>query len=555
MSCPHEWQISAYVDAGLGAADVRGLESHLVGCVRCRRRVVALRDEPRVLRDLAHERLPAPAPPERAGRGVALGLPIAIAALSLASLGASAALELLPRPLRWIAPNERFGVTRMLADLFFTVRDNFSAWFDFAFAIAALGAFAGIAYLAADLVLRRAGSGVRAALALLSFGAAAALLPEPAQAKFVVLGAEEEGGDVKVAVGETIEASVVALGDVVTIEGTVRGDLLAFGDRIRIRGAIEGNLFCAGESVEVSGSVRGSVHCAGQSVRVAATTLGNVYAGADELNIDAAARIAGDLAIACNDCAVEGEVARDLFAAGDSLELAGRGGRDVNVHGSHVAFGPAASYPGAIELHLPEGVEPDVAAGPALGPVTRALLDEHHGPTKPLRRFTLLERLRGHVVMVVAAFLAGLVLFALTPALFDVRVDSVGRFFLSVGVGFAALLTLSGATVLLAVSVVGLFLVPFALLFLVALVFFAPVVVAAVVGRAVMRAESVVFRDFAIALGVGTLLLGVLTGLPGIGGLALFILVLEGVGLLTLDVWDGFQARRAMRFVGADVPA
>jgi len=125
--------------------------------------VIALRDEARVLRDLAHERLPAPVAPARAGRGVALGLPLTIGALALVSLGVSAAIEALPRPVRWFAPTESLGVTRMLVDLVFAIRENFAAWFDFAFALAALAAVAGVAYLASDLLLRRTRTGARAA--------------------------------------------------------------------------------------------------------------------------------------------------------------------------------------------------------------------------------------------------------------------------------------------------------------------------------------------------------------------------------------------------------
>jgi anti-sigma factor RsiW len=551
MSCPHEWQLSAYADTGLGAAEVRALESHLVGCVRCRRRVVALRDEARVLRDLAHERLPAPPAPARAGSGVALGLPLAIAALALVSTAAPAALDALPRPLRWIAPNERPGVSRMLVDLFFAVRDNFSVYFDFAFALAALGAVAGVAYLAADALLRRAGTGARAALALLTLGGAAAFMPAPAEARFEV----RQEDEIVVTADQTIEASLIALGDDVSIDGTVRGDLVVFGDQLRIRGTVEGNVFCAGEDVELAGSVRGSIHCAGQDVRIAATTLGSVYAAGNDVVVDAAARVGTDLAVAGNDCAIGGEVGRDVFAAGDSLELSGRGARDVSLHGSDVGFRASASYPGTIELHMPEGAEPDIAAGAALGQMTRKLLDDEHGPATPIRRFTQLERLRGHLVTVVAAFLVGLVLFALAPGLFDTRVESVGRFFLAVGVGFVSLTALLAAIVLSCVSVIGIPLAIVLVLFMVALIFVGPIVVAAVVGRTVMRSESIAFRDFALALGVGTLLLGILTGLPGVGGFALFVLVLEGIGLLTLDALDWWQTRRAARLAPTDVPA
>ncbi len=548
MSCPHEWQLSAYVDAGLGAADVRALEHHLVGCARCRRRVVALRDETRVLRDLAHERLPAPVAAADAGRGIAFGLPLAVGVLALVSFGAGALLESMPRPVRWFAPTESLGVTRMLVDLAFTVRNNFSAWFDFAFALAALGAFAGVAYLCADLLLRRAGSGARAAVALLLLGGAVAIAPQEAQAKFEVRDAD----DVTVAATETIESSLVALGDTVTIEGTVRGDLVAFGDSVRIRGTVEGNVFCAGEDVEIAATVTGSVHCAGRDVRASGATTGNVYAAGEEVTLEPAARVGADLAIACSDCRLQGAVARDVLAAGESLVLEGSAGRDVSLHAPEISFREVARYPGAIELHMPAGEEADVAPGAALGPVARKVLESDGGPA-PVRRFAQAERMRSKIVTVVSAFVVGLVLFSLAPGMFDVRVESTGRFFAAVGTGFAVLVVVPTVLVLLMISVLG---IPAALvgaLLLGVFVFVGPVVVAAVVGRTVMRAGDGSFRAFAIALAVGLFLLGILVSLPGIGGLALFVLILEGVGLLTLAAHEWWAERRAARL--ADVAA
>jgi anti-sigma factor RsiW len=542
MSCPHEWQLSAYVDGGLEGAEARALESHLVGCAACRRSVLALRDEARVLRELVHERLPAPVAPAEAGRGIALGFPIAVGVLALASFGAGALIESLPRPVRWLAPSESLGVSRMLIDVLFTVRNNFSAWFDFAFAVAALGVVAGLAYVAADRLLRRSGVGARTAVLLLGLVALAGLAPQEAQAKFEL----REGDRVEVAADETLEGSLIATGDSVAIEGTVRGDVLAFGDRVRISGAVEGNVFCAGERVELAGSVRGSVHCAGKSVRVEGETQGNLYGAGSSLEVEPGAKVGGDLAVGCERCQIDGEVARDLLAAGESLELAGSVGRNVGLRGRSVAFRETARLPGAIDLRMPEGAEPDVASGAELGEIQRSVLNHDHA-AGPFHRISVLERIRSRVVLAVSAFVVGLVLFAIAPGMFAVRVDSAGRFFAAVGLGFAALIVIPVALVLLLVSVLGIPVALFGGLLFCVFVFLGPIVVAAVVGRAVMRSPQATFRDFAIALAVGMLLLAVLTSLPVIGGVAFSVLILEGLGLLVLHAHEWWSERRAAR--------
>ncbi len=542
MSCPHEWQISAYVDAGLGAADVRTLESHLVSCARCRRSVLALRDEARVLRDLVHERLPAPVTPAAAGRGIAFGLPLAVAALALASLGASALVEALPRPLRWLAPTENLGVANMLVDLFFAVRNTFAAWFDFALALAALVAFAGIAYLAADALARRVRLGRRSAAALLVLLAAGLLAPDSARAAFEV----RDQDVVLVGADERIDGSLIAWGDSVTIEGTITGDLIAFGETVRIRGTVEGNVFCAGQEIELAGTIGGSAHCAGEDVRVEGSVGKNFYGAGEDVSFEAAARVGGDAAVACESARLEGEIARDLIAAGEDIVVSGRIGRDAGIHAAAVSFLATAVVPGKIDLHMPEGEEPVIATGAALGAITRNVM-EGSAPKTPLKRISQASYVMHRLVMVAGAFVAGLVLFALAPGLFAIRVETAGRFFGAVGAGFATMILAPVVLVLLAITVLGIPAALFGVLLCGALVYIGPIALAAVVGRSVLRSEGATLRDFAVSLAVGLLLLGVLVSLPGIGGLAFAIVIFEGVGLLVLHAHGWWSERRAAR--------
>jgi anti-sigma factor RsiW len=547
MTCPPEWRLSAYVDGGLDAAGAKPLELHLVSCARCRRRVVALRDEARVLRDLVHERLPAPAAPADAGRGIALGLPVATAALALVSFGAGALVESVPRPFRWFAPTEELGVMNMLVDLAFAVRNNFAAWFDFAFALAALAAVAAVAYLAADALARRARTAGRAAALLLALCGAAALA-ERAHAEISIRQSDE--GEVRVGADERIDGSLVAMGESVTIDGEIAGDLLAFGKRVQIGGKVEGNLFCAGRDVEITGSVTGSVHCAGMDVRASSAVGGNFYGAGQDVALEAESRVGGDVALAFEDGQLEGEIARDVIGAGEDLTVAGRVGRDATFHVADVTFLETAVVPGRIELHMPEGEEPTIAAGAALGSIERQVL-EGGAPRTPLKRISQFEFVRRQIVLIVSAFLVGIVLFALAPGMFSARVETAGRFFGAVGMGMLALIALFVGGCMIAMTFVG---APVAVLLFIAmalLIFVGPIAVAAIVGRTVMRSGLADFREFAIALGVGLILLGILISLPVVGVIATIVLVLEGVGLLTFEALDWWSERRAARAAAA----
>jgi uncharacterized membrane protein len=195
---------------------------------------------------------------------------------------------------------------------------------------------------------------------------------------------------------------------------------------------------------------------------------------------------------------------------------------------------------------MPEDEEPVIAAGAALGKISRHVM-EGDAPKTPLRRISQFEFIRGRVMLAVSAFVVGLVLFALTPGLFATRVETAGRFFTAVGAGLAALFLLAVLAILLAVSIIGLPVALFVLLLIAAVIFLGPVVVAAVVGRSVMRGASDSTRDFAVALLVGVILTTILISLPVIGGIAIAVLIFEGIGLLALETLDWWNDRRAAR--------
>jgi cytoskeletal protein CcmA (bactofilin family) len=549
MSCAPEWRLSAYADGDLAPAEVRALELHLVGCARCRRQVIALRDEARVLRDLVHERLPATAPPATAGRGVALGLPLAVGAFALVSLAGGALVEAMPRELAWIAPNQNIGVAEMLFDLVFTLRRSAAEWFDFAFSLAALASAAGLAYFVADALVRRVRIGGRSVAALLLLAGSFALAPRPAQAAFELRRDEA----VVVPADARIDGSLFAAGDSVTIEGVIAGDLIAFGERITIRGTVEGNVFCAGREVELSGTVTGSLHCAGEEVRVEGSVGGNFYGAGDDVNVAPAAKISGDVALAGSDVRLEGELARDLLAAGEDVVIAGRVGRDASLHAQGVALLASAVVAGGLDLHLPAGEEPRIETGAVHGAITRSDLEHSDIEFTPFERFRKARFYLGRLVMLTSAFVVGLILYTLTPGLFGARVETAGRFFGSLGLGFAAMIVIPCALLLLVISVLGIPVAALGGLAMAALFFVGPIVLAAAVGRSVMRPAGASLREFAISLLVGLLLVGVLVSLPGIGGLALAFLIWAGAGLLILHLHELWRARRAARMV--ELPA
>ena len=125
MSCFDELTYAIYADGELAGPRRREVETHLIGCRRCRERVVHLGDEAQLLGEALHERrrrqpvVAAPAP----ARGVAIGigpvlLGVALATSALGWLVETAA----PTSDRWLGPLSPKGAYDMLFDVIFLLR-------------------------------------------------------------------------------------------------------------------------------------------------------------------------------------------------------------------------------------------------------------------------------------------------------------------------------------------------------------------------------------------------------------------------------------------------
>ena len=135
------------------------------------------------------------------------------------------------------------------------------------------------------------------------------------------------------------------------------------------------------------------------------------------------------------------------------------------------------------------------------------------------------------IVRIIAAFVTGLLLFRLLPALVPTHIHSGMDWLKAGGIGFITLVTVPVAFIILAVTIIGL---PVALLSLAlwgAGIYLSKIVVAEFVGRSILKTRS------AISLLAGLVLVVVAVNLPWIGGLINFLLILLGLGALAVSIY------------------
>jgi cytoskeletal protein CcmA (bactofilin family) len=411
----------------------------------------------------------------------------------------------------------------MLFDLIFLARDSAPGFFELCVAVAATGSLAALATFAATAVLRRLGSVAALSLPVLAIIAAA----PPATA--VDLRVRES---IHVTADETREGTLVVNGEFLRVDGVIRGDVFAFVEQMTLRGRIEGNLFAIARDLELSGEVDGSVHAGAENLNVDGQIRGNLYTLSDVLTVAPEARVGLDAFHLGERIRIEGEVHRDLLTGGEHVEIRGSVGRDFETWAKRAKLLPTARIAGDVVAHVRDESHLEIAEAALVGGETsiESFHSVRHGR---LARYTRAAFYFWLLIRLCAAFVLGLLLYALLPGIFSVRLSSGGEFFRSLGVGFVVLVVTPIALLIAGLTLVGL---PIAViggaLYLTAL-YLAGIVVAALIGVSLVRPKSEGLRDFGVALLVGVLILTVATHIPFLGAMLRVVVVLVGLGLLT----------------------
>jgi cytoskeletal protein CcmA (bactofilin family) len=542
VSCFPEQTYAIYADGELAPEERRSLENHLVGCRRCRELVVALREETELLGDVLHERPHASAVqviPAAPARGIALGIGPVLAAGLVFLTAAGWLLEMVqPTADRWIAPMTLKGASDMAFDMIFLLRDEAPAAFEVSLAVAAMASASALLTFALTMLLRRwQGPG----LLMLAAPLVLALPVAESRAHFGI----HEHEDYTLAAGEIHDGTLVVSAHSANVDGVVAGDLLAFSRRLTIRGEVQGNVISVTRQLEIPGTVTGSVHTASVRTHVAGTVGGNLYALTEAFTLAGTGTIRRDGAILGETSVLEGTVGRDLFLGGDRGELRGPVGRNVTAWIDGLTLLDGARIAGNLTAVMPEGSEMELASGAVVGgEIVTEEMDMRHG--RGLSRYTEPHFYVWLAVTLTAAFTVGMLLHLLLPAVFDVRVETTGAFFRSLGVGFIVLVAMPAALCLCAITLVGIPIALMGLALYVASLYVGSIVVAALIGKTLVHPRGEGWGPFGLALLAGLALVAVAAHAPFVGVLVKGVVILLGLGLLTERSRTGWRLVRGL---------
>jgi cytoskeletal protein CcmA (bactofilin family) len=516
-----------YVEGALAAAPTAELERHFRECADCRASIAALTAEAQTLRQALLEDFGGPLPvpafhrPLRVLDVAAFGA--AAAALAwLASTVWSAAGAAVPAALRWLNPFDASSLfDSSLGVVVFLILEGTAMLTS---AMNAVGTIVLIALafwgvLAVSTKRHPPGSAVLVSIAML-----AAALPSLGHALEI-----RRDALANVAAGETVDDTLIALGENIAIDGNVNGDLLAFGRRVTIRGNVSGNVISGAESIGVEGTIGGTVLGFGSFVSLARTRVArDVYAFGNNVSIDAGTEVAGNATTFANTVEIAGRVGIDLVSFARSVEIRGTVQRNVNAFAEVVTLLAPAQVRGNLSARVRDADDLQVATGATVGGSVDTRVIE--GRERPSKYLTLSFYVR-QAVRLGAAFVVGLLLLTVFPGLRRLSLRTAAEALRAGGIGLVAAIMLPVVSLLACITVLGIPLGIAGFMVWIIGLYFAKIVLAQVIGCRLFQSQAGL-PHYAATLLAGLVIVLIAVNVSFLGGLANLVLTCVGLGLL-----------------------
>jgi hypothetical protein len=325
------------------------------------------------------------------------------------------------------------------------------------------------------------------------------------------------------------------------------GDAVLAGGTIEVVAPVAGDGVFAGRQLELAGPFRQDVYAAGGRIRVTGDIAGSSRLAGGDVILAPESHVGGGLSIAAGRAQIDGDVGGYLQVMAGSTRLGGHVSGDVQVNGE-LELAPSAVIDGSL---LVRSAEP---AAIAPGAVVRGEL--RHIPAQDTGRGRWVAAAVFSLIAAVGLALAAGVLWSVWPA-FTRSVEAVVRqrpsAALIAGVG-----VLFGAPILIVMLFFSLIGIPLALLASLLYLMSLPLgylaasagIADALLERA-RRGASAPWLKRVLTLMLVLLGLSLIGFIPIVGGLALLVLTLIGMGALVPASIAAHRGRRA----GAAAPA
>jgi hypothetical protein len=325
-----------------------------------------------------------------------------------------------------------------------------------------------------------------------------------------------------------------AAGQNVVVRQPVAGDLLAAGREVVVSEKVGCDAAAAGGMVRLNGNISNNTYAAGGEVFVNGTLSRNARLAGGTVEISPSSRIEGGASIAAGQVRMNGSIGGYLQATGGNVYIDGPVGGDVEAAGGQIELGPNARINGKLRYRSRAALKQDPAAQ-VVGGIEQLPFEVRVG-----RGIGRAFGWAFFLFWTAGLMLLAAILLVLLPGFGNVMSTLEARPGLSALVGFALLVCIPVASLILLITLIG---APLGLLSMIA--YFALLIVgylaaAAVIGDLLLKrppvANSGTARWRIGAAICGIFVISLLGRIPALGGLIVFVALIMGMGAVGLQV-------------------
>jgi len=328
---------------------------------------------------------------------------------------------------------------------------------------------------------------------------------------------------------------------------TIARDAFLAGYDVALNGVVQGNAHFGGFNVRDDAQVKGDVYAVGFTINIAGPTGGDLTAMGNTLNVAAAAPVSGNARLAGGLVTLSAPVSGSALVTARNLTLDGPITGDFSFFGDTISFGPNARVDGKVSIQAPAeiAVPASVAAADRVSfqPLAAPDYASQAGKTAEHVVNSFWPAVWATGIWWLLLFVVGLAFLALSPRLIEaMRSVSATKPFGTLGLGFLAFASVIGLVPITALTIIGLLVTPFFILFAVIMCALSYLAGAYLLGSLLIGMlaplDSTAKRALALAASIVTA--GLLGMVPVAGWLITLLLVVFGfgaIGQVTLGRW------------------
>lgn len=347
----------------------------------------------------------------------------------------------------------------------------------------------------------------------------------------------QESGETVILRGN-IDDDVYAAGKFVDIQADVKGDVVAAGQEVNIDKSVEGDVIVAGETVDIRASVTDDVRAAGRLITLSGMVGDHMVAAGERIRILSGATISDWAWFAGQRIDVAGNVGSELKAIGETITVSGKVTGDAELIADKIEILPGAYIGGNLVYHSSN--KPQVHAE------AKIVGGMRERPIPPFLQPGEEERGGAGFVFGISLMLSAIVYFLVLPQFSLTSAGTIttdpGK---SIALGLALVVTVPFVSLLLLVTVIG---------HQLALVLLAAYLVCLLLGfltgilyvadrglRLSIKGESIAKWQRISSIVIAVIALGVLTWIPVLNVLIIFLLLFFGLGAFNLNTWRVYK--------------